>query len=540
MILDTALSDVYGLFDVVTNYRYQPTVNGNYVVSAQAVYIAGVSGTFSVQVRLYKNGAEFARFIQMPVESDTLTNYGGGSAVVVPLNGTTDYLEVFLNQTSGSTITLQQGQAFCNFSAHLLPASSQGPTGPSGGPTGSTGLTGPTGPTGATGNTGPTGPSGTTGYAFAATLGGNTAMATSFGTLPFNTKTFDIGGFYNTTTFSWTPPAGLVQLNCALNLSDVITTTKATAMQVEILRDSTVIAISGADNTGLSSVTELYGVNVSVTDQANGSNVYTVKVAYQDIGVSSNAPTVVQSGSVFSGHTVNATINATGPTGPTGFTGNTGNTGPTGFTGNTGPTGPASPIGPTGGNWYLPYGMSISGAATTPAGTTAAGGSKIYIIPVNFNAKCTIDQLGCNVHAGAGTGKFQLAIYGSSADGHRPSGAALSNTADIVSTGTGFLSGALLANVQVSPNTIYWLEFSDNNSVNTFTPINPNWEPMLSWFIGAAGGSTILGDLVTLICLRIDSTTYGTWPTETSSTFNEVIGSGVLCPMIAYHVTSVP
>lgn len=187
-----------------------------------------------------------------------------------------------------------------------------GPTGKTGftGPTGFTGLTGPTGFTGVTGATGAqTGPTGPTGsgagggaVAFAATLGGNTASAGTFGVVPFNTKTFDVGSHFSTTTFAWTPPAGVVQINVVLTLQASVSNTQYAELQVEILRDATVIALAGfSENGNSSSITAHFGAAVSVIDQASGANAYTVKV--QNSGTSS-APSVLAATSVFSGSTL--------------------------------------------------------------------------------------------------------------------------------------------------------------------------------------------------------------------------------------------
>ena len=165
---------------------------------------------------------------------------------------------------------------------------------------GEDGQDGDPGPPGATGAAG----AGTSPKGFAATMSGTQTLTTSMALLAFNTKTFDVGTLYDTTAKAWTPPAGLVQINCSLAITDAVTNLKETTVQVEILRDTTVIAIGGsAGGGGLTTVTSNFGASVCVVDQASGSNVYTIKAAYTDVGTSSTAPVVQVTGSVFSGST---------------------------------------------------------------------------------------------------------------------------------------------------------------------------------------------------------------------------------------------
>ena len=228
-------------------------------------------------------------------------------------------------------------------------------------------------------------------------------------------------------------------------------------------------------------------------------------------------------------------------TGPTGFTGNTGPTGNTGNTGNTGPTGPTGatgplwPIGPTAGNWYKPFGYGTN-ASNSPSGFTGAAAT-IFAIPVVFAQKCTIDQLGATVNVSSPNTNMQLAIYGSTSDGHRPTGTALGKTNNISTNGIGNLTGALNVNVQVNPNTIYWLEFMNDSGLCSFTSDNKQNDTM-SAFIGTATAANIIGNQVVLSGIRVGSQTYGTWPDETSTSWSEV--QNIPSPLISYHVTSVP
>ena len=103
----------------------------------------------------------------------------------------------------------------------------------------------------------------------------------------------DIGTLYNTSTSGWTPPAGLVQINASIDAT-VASGGIAENITLKILRDSTVIATASVpEGTGTS---YRAGGQISVVDNASGSNVYTVKM-------SATAAAVVQTTSTFSGAT---------------------------------------------------------------------------------------------------------------------------------------------------------------------------------------------------------------------------------------------
>ena len=86
--------DPTSAFDAVTNYRFQPTVPGYYLVSG-SVYFGNVS-TLTV-VAIYKNGAEARRGMQ--VAGAGATNNSIVSALI-QFNGSTDYVELWASSAS--------------------------------------------------------------------------------------------------------------------------------------------------------------------------------------------------------------------------------------------------------------------------------------------------------------------------------------------------------------------------------------------------------------------------------------------------------
>ena len=96
---NTEVFDTNSNFDATTNYRFTPTVAGYYLVSAQIACISANSSEITLQ--LYKNGSAYTRLGRLAPTGQTI--YFGNSALV-PMNGSTDYLEIYVFTATGFTL----------------------------------------------------------------------------------------------------------------------------------------------------------------------------------------------------------------------------------------------------------------------------------------------------------------------------------------------------------------------------------------------------------------------------------------------------
>lgn len=114
--LNNETFDTASCFDSTTNYRFTPTVAGYYQVNAVCAFNGSSSGFAATAV--YKNGANTSQGCSTPNN----TTFGGGSSVsdVLYMNGSTDYIEMYANQVSGSNLTLQTTSNATFFSASLV------------------------------------------------------------------------------------------------------------------------------------------------------------------------------------------------------------------------------------------------------------------------------------------------------------------------------------------------------------------------------------------------------------------------------------
>ena len=89
--------DTANCFDSTTNYRFTPNVAGYYLIATDVGYSTTI--TTECIVSLWKNGSEYRRL------SDVLSTFSVNGSCLVYLNGSTDYIEIYAYQASGSTKT---------------------------------------------------------------------------------------------------------------------------------------------------------------------------------------------------------------------------------------------------------------------------------------------------------------------------------------------------------------------------------------------------------------------------------------------------
>ena len=98
--------DTANAFDSTTNYRFTPLVAGYYQVSGSIGLSAGNTATlYQYVASVYVNGSNFK---QSP--SNAPANNGGATvSALIYLNGSTDYIELFGYQSTGSSVNTNTG-----------------------------------------------------------------------------------------------------------------------------------------------------------------------------------------------------------------------------------------------------------------------------------------------------------------------------------------------------------------------------------------------------------------------------------------------
>ena len=109
-------------FDTNSNFsssRFTPTVEGYYQLNA-TVRISGSSGTGEVMLTIWKNGSEYARGTNEQGTEQGNNFYSMQVSDLAYANGTTDYFEIYIQQTSGGNRDTTAGQNISYFSGCMV------------------------------------------------------------------------------------------------------------------------------------------------------------------------------------------------------------------------------------------------------------------------------------------------------------------------------------------------------------------------------------------------------------------------------------
>jgi len=105
---NTETFDTGSMYDNATNYRFTPTVAGYYLIEASCNLSASSLVGRSI-VSIYKNGSGAQNFTAyVPA---TFVNVNIGGAVIVNMNGSSDYIEVFITQNTNADCAVVSGAA---------------------------------------------------------------------------------------------------------------------------------------------------------------------------------------------------------------------------------------------------------------------------------------------------------------------------------------------------------------------------------------------------------------------------------------------
>lgn len=108
--------DTASCYDAATNYRFTPNVAGYYLVNGSCC-VSASSGV--IHVEIYKNGS-VAKVGNQVANNAAFAQ--ADASVIVFLNGSTDYVELYGYQSSGGSVSVYTGgqPSFCYFQAAFI------------------------------------------------------------------------------------------------------------------------------------------------------------------------------------------------------------------------------------------------------------------------------------------------------------------------------------------------------------------------------------------------------------------------------------
>jgi len=108
--------DTDGNYDT-SNYRFIPQVAGKYFFYASVRMAGFTTAVTNFQVYLYKNGSLVSRYAK---ESVNYANPNNSISDIITMNGSTDYVEVFLYHNFGSAKNTDNGSANTYFVGYRI------------------------------------------------------------------------------------------------------------------------------------------------------------------------------------------------------------------------------------------------------------------------------------------------------------------------------------------------------------------------------------------------------------------------------------
>lgn len=115
LTLNTEVFDTNSNYDTST-YRFTPTVSGYYFISG-TIYFNAANQYLTVAI--YKNGSRDAHGFQ---SGNGAYVYGSTATALIYLNGSTDYVELYGYQNSGTAKNTEPGATLTYFSGFLARA----------------------------------------------------------------------------------------------------------------------------------------------------------------------------------------------------------------------------------------------------------------------------------------------------------------------------------------------------------------------------------------------------------------------------------
>lgn len=104
--LTTELADVAGYFDNATNYRFTPLVAGTYVFIGYVAVDSFAADGQIILAQIYKNGTtDVLGNSRIATGNSTSTTYYLQVFTVITMNGTTDYVELYITHSAGGNRT---------------------------------------------------------------------------------------------------------------------------------------------------------------------------------------------------------------------------------------------------------------------------------------------------------------------------------------------------------------------------------------------------------------------------------------------------
>lgn len=167
---------------------------------------------------------------------------------------------------------------------------------------------------------------------------------------------------------------------------------------------------------------------------------------------------------------------------------------------------------------------------------SALSANSLRLLPFILLNTITISDLQARVTTAVASSNFQLAIYGSDADGI-PAGAVLANTGNMSGASAAAVQGAISqGNIQLAPG-LYWMGVNTDSAIALQT-ISSSYV-LASGLIGSATPANLAGGNTSVSLIYAITATLGTWPNLTATPATETPNVATSA-ILEFKVVSVP
>jgi len=106
---DTEVFDTGGQYDHSSNYRFTPTTSGKYFVYANVGMGSGDNSAFATgNINIRKNGSDYVKG-RFDNSSNSINSMYKNISSVISMNGSGDYVEIFINVNTSSGTPFAEG-----------------------------------------------------------------------------------------------------------------------------------------------------------------------------------------------------------------------------------------------------------------------------------------------------------------------------------------------------------------------------------------------------------------------------------------------
>ena len=120
MTYQNVIYDTGSCYDNSVNYRFTPTVAGKYYVYSKNFFTSSSNNANFIHTYIYKNGLAYSYSRDFFVTTTYMNSFVGNTSSTIDMNGTTDYVEIFIQYNGSGLMMYGDPGRWSNFGAFRI------------------------------------------------------------------------------------------------------------------------------------------------------------------------------------------------------------------------------------------------------------------------------------------------------------------------------------------------------------------------------------------------------------------------------------